>query len=248
MAHSDQGGPEPADTELCVRKELLSNARFRRFVRVPASALQQHPYKTIQHRKARIAYRSCHGLGDQMLPGSPLTQQIESTNMRFAVKDGGHWFLPPVEFRPMIDQQEKAMDDNLKMLLIDDDEFMARSFTVVIRRAFQGRINLTALTDPVAAQSWTNRNSPDLVLTDIEMPAVDGFEILKCAKRRNPYCQVIIHSAYFSPEALRRALKLEATGYILKSAGPKEVLDVLEHAYRRVLRWTQALASVVQNG
>ncbi len=139
------------------------------------------------------------------------------------------------------------MDENLKMLLIDDDEFMVRSLAMLIGHTFQGRIDLTAATDPVVAESWTNSNSPDLVLTDLEMPEVDGFEILKCAKRRNPYCQVIIHSGHFSPEALRRALKLEATDYIPKSAGPKELLDVLEHAYRRIIRWTQALDGVVQN-
>ncbi len=139
------------------------------------------------------------------------------------------------------------MDENLKMLLVDDDESMVRSLAVLIGRAFRGRIDLTALTDPVAAESWVNRNSPDLVVTDLEMPVVDGFEILKCAKRRNPYCQVIIHSGHFSPEALLLALELEATDYISKSAGPKELLDVLEHAYRRTVRWTQALDGVVQH-
>ncbi len=139
------------------------------------------------------------------------------------------------------------MDENLKMLLVDDDDSVVRALTALIGRAFQGRVDLTAMTDPVAAESWVNSNSPDLVLTDLEMPVVDGFEILECARRRNPYCQVIIHSGHFSPEALHRALKLEATDYVPKSAGPKELLDVLEHAYRRVIRWTQALASVVQN-
>ena len=139
------------------------------------------------------------------------------------------------------------MDENIKMLLVDDDESVVRWLTVVIGRAFQGRIELTAMTDSVAAESWTNSNSPDLVLTDLEMPMVDGFEILKCAKRRNPFCQVIIHSGHFSAEALRLALKLEAADYVGKHAGQKELLDVLEHAYRRSIRWKQALAGVVQN-
>ncbi len=201
----------------------------------------------ILRRNARIECRSTHVPADQMLPGSSLTQQIESISMRVAVRDGGHWFLQPVEPCSIIGLEEKAMDENLKMLLVDDDEFMVRSLSMLIGRAFQGRIDLTALTDSAAAESWANSNSPDLVLTDLEVPVVDGFEILECAKRRNPYCQVIIHSGHFSPEALRLALKLEAADYISKSASPKELLDVLEHAYRRIVRWTQASAGVVQN-
>ncbi len=80
------------------------------------------------------------------------------------------------------------MDENLKMLLVDDDGAIVRSLTALIGCTFQGRVDVTALTDPVAAESWANSNSPDLVLTDLEMPVVDGFEILECAKRRNPYC------------------------------------------------------------
>ena len=147
----------------------------------------------------------------------------------------------------MIVLKAKVMDENLKMLLVDDDESVVRWLTVVIGRAFQGRIDLTALTDPLAAKSWIDRNSPELVVTDLEMPLVDGFEILRCVKQRNPFSQVILHSGHFSAEALRLALKLEAADYVQKCADSKELCDALEHAHRRVIRWTQALAGVARN-
>ncbi len=131
------------------------------------------------------------------------------------------------------------MNDKLKMLLVDDDESVVRALTRLIGRAFQGRIDLTALTDSVAAKGWIEKNSPDLVVTDLEMPMIDGFGILATAKRCNPYSQVIMHTGFFSEESLRLALRMEATDYLHKCGEPKDLLDALEHACRRVVRWTQ---------
>ena len=152
--------------------------------------------------------------------------------------------MAPVGSCSMIVLVEKTMHENLKMLLVDDDDFIVRSLAMLIGHAFRGRIDLTPLTDPVAAKAWIDRSSPGLVVTDLEMPLVDGFEILRCAKQRNPSSQVIIHSGHFSAEALRLALRLEATDYVLKSGGPADLLDALEHAYGRILRWEQSSPAV----
>ncbi len=136
------------------------------------------------------------------------------------------------------------MQNKLKMLLVDDDSLLVRALSVIIGQAFQGRIDLTALTDSVDAKRWIERNSPDLVVTDLEMPMIDGFAILESAKRANPYCQVIIHSGHFTPDSLRLALKMQVTDYVFKGGDPEELVDVLEHAYRRIVRWTQMAPEV----
>jgi DNA-binding NtrC family response regulator len=138
-------------------------------------------------------------------------------------------------------QAGSVMVKSLEMLLIDDDPSLVPLIAMMIRRFFAERVALTEMTDPVAAKEWIETNAPDLVLTDQQMPEVDGFEILKSAKKRNPYCQVVIYSGHFSDEALCLALRLGATDYVSKTAVPEELLQILDHAHRRVLRWMQAL-------
>ena len=137
--------------------------------------------------------------------------------------------------------RKTVMNENLKMLLVDDDQSLVLLLTPLIRKFFAEGVALTEMTDPVAAKHWIGENVPDLVLTDLEMPLVNGFEILRCAKRRNPYCQVIVYSGHFSAEALCLALKLEAADYLPKSAGPEDLLRALENARCRLIRWMRAL-------
>lgn len=127
------------------------------------------------------------------------------------------------------------MNGLLKMLLIDDDQGVLLPLARLIGRAFEDRIELTVLSDPAAALLWIERNSPDLVVTDLEMPGIDGFAILECARSHNPSAQVVIHSGHVSEEALSRALTLEAARYVPKHVGFQALRGVLEHAYDHVI-------------
>lgn len=134
-----------------------------------------------------------------------------------------------------------VISDKIEMLLIDDDESVVRLLTPQIRSLFDERVVLTEMSDPVTARHWIETHAPELVLTDLQMPVVDGFEILRYARKCNPYCQVIFHSSHFSAEALCLALRLEAADYVPKSVGLEDLLQVLEYAYHRLIRWRQAL-------
>ena len=136
------------------------------------------------------------------------------------------------------------MIQSINMLLVDDDESIVRLLIREIRKAFHTRLALTAMSDPVAAKRWIKDNCPDLVLTDLQMPEVDGFEILRCAKRRNPYSQVIIHSGHSSTTALNEAIDLGVSDYVPKHPDPESLLQALEYAYSRVLRWRQMLPEI----
>lgn len=136
------------------------------------------------------------------------------------------------------------MAKRVNMLFVDDDESLIRLLTRVIGDRFDRRLALTSMTDPVAAKRWIEQYRPDLVLTDLEMPEVDGFEILACARKRNPYSQVVVHSGQFSPDLLRKAIELGASDYVPKRTDRANLLEALESACCRVLRWSQVLPEI----
>jgi DNA-binding NarL/FixJ family response regulator len=72
---------------------------------------------------------------------------------------------------------------------------------------------------------------PDLVLMDVRMPKVNGFEATQMIKEELPKTKVLIWSAYEDPLFVSEAVRAGADGYVLKLSPVQELVD----AIRRVL-------------
>jgi two-component system invasion response regulator UvrY len=66
-------------------------------------------------------------------------------------------------------------------------------------------------------------NLPDIVLMDINMPEMDGFETTQWLKQNHPQVQVLALSMYDNETSIIRMLKCGARGYILKDSEPAEL-------------------------
>jgi len=135
-----------------------------------------------------------------------------------------------------------------KMLLVDDDPSMARLLAKIIERSFGDRLVLHALTDPKQARQWIEDNVVDILVTDLEMPGVNGLELLRCAKRKNPCTQVLFVTGNSTLDALTDALELGASDYLLKPLDQSELVALVEDAEKRLRRWREALAGTFVAG
>jgi CheY-like chemotaxis protein/AraC-like DNA-binding protein len=70
--------------------------------------------------------------------------------------------------------------------------------------------------------------APDLVVTDIRMPVMDGIELVVELKKRNPRISVIIVSGYQEFEYARRALGTGVVDYLLKPVNPERLGEALD--------------------
>jgi two-component system invasion response regulator UvrY len=71
-------------------------------------------------------------------------------------------------------------------------------------------------------------NLPDLVLLDINMPEMDGYETAQGLKENHPDVKVLALSMYDNENAIIRMLKSGAKGYILKDSDPAELNTAIE--------------------
>ena len=71
---------------------------------------------------------------------------------------------------------------------------------------------------------------PDIVLTDIMMPGMDGFELIEWIKTNSYNCEIIILTAYGTFEYARKALDFGVTGYLLKPIKEAELKELLNKA------------------
>lgn len=112
----------------------------------------------------------------------------------------------------------------MKVLIAEDNSTALNYLTAVIQR--QGYQWLAAH-DGVEALELFERERPDLVITDIQMPRMDGITLLQTIRETNTDVVVIIITGEGSAESATRALHAGANNYLQKPVSDKQLLQLL---------------------
>lgn len=128
----------------------------------------------------------------------------------------------------------------VKILIVDD----SRDSRLVLSRQLAGiGYDVFEAEDGVAALSAARRQRPNIVISDILMPNMDGFDLCRMIKT-DPMLRdtrFIFYSAnYLSPEDERLALDMGATQYLRKPAEPEDLVGVIELLLREQRDGAQA--------
>jgi DNA-binding NarL/FixJ family response regulator len=70
--------------------------------------------------------------------------------------------------------------------------------------------------------------SPDVVLMDINMPVVDGYEATAWLKKNHPDVKVLALSMFEDDQAVIKMIRAGACGYVLKESKPRELLEAIK--------------------
>jgi signal transduction histidine kinase len=120
--------------------------------------------------------------------------------------------------------------DPVSVLVVDDEPGIALLCQRMLTRA---GFEVTALTHPREALDWLAHNKAALLLVDIRMPEVDGFEVIAQANRLQPDLAVLVMTGFGTLDTAIRALRQGVDGLLLKPFDSSEEL---------VTAVTQALA------
>ncbi|HEC35322.1 MAG TPA: response regulator [Anaerolineae bacterium] len=115
-----------------------------------------------------------------------------------------------------------------KILVVDDDPEILDLMELILSRE-----NFTVLKAVGGAEGLrlATEEHPDLVLLDIMMPDIDGYEVLEKIKERQIPTRVIMVTAYFgSLLNVIRFIRAGACNYILKPFGPRELVNAVKRA------------------
>jgi DNA-binding NarL/FixJ family response regulator len=74
--------------------------------------------------------------------------------------------------------------------------------------------------------------SPDVVVTDISMPGMDGIQAMKEVIRIRPQSRFLVLTAFSKEEPILRTIEAGALGYVLKSADPEEIEEAIDTVNR----------------
>ncbi len=113
-----------------------------------------------------------------------------------------------------------------KMLIVDDEETLTYSLYQSFIVANKEYEVITAASGEEASEKLVETTF-DLVITDIKMPGMDGLELLALIKSEYPSTEVIVMTAYGSPEKREEALQKGARFYIEKPFEIKEIKQLV---------------------
>ena len=111
-----------------------------------------------------------------------------------------------------------------KIIIIDDHPLIRRGFADLI--AMDSDFLLVGEASGGAeGVALANELKPDIILLDLNMGEINGLEVLQQLKLKQPHCHVIIITVSSNEEDIISALRLGASGYLLKDMEPEEILQ-----------------------
>jgi DNA-binding NarL/FixJ family response regulator len=117
-------------------------------------------------------------------------------------------------------------------VVVADDHAVVRAGLVQLLATFVGVELVGAAADGEEAVALCAERQPDVVLMDLEMPALDGIEATRRIRSSQPGVAVVVLTSFSDRERILRALDAGAAGYLLKDAEPAELLRAIEAAAR----------------
>jgi CheY-like chemotaxis protein len=117
-----------------------------------------------------------------------------------------------------------------KILLIDDEPHIRKFLGLIVRGL--GTPTVIEAGNGVEALAMYQQESPDLVLLDVNMPGMDGLEILAAILAQNPDALVVMLTSLLNRQTVEQCLKLGATSYIRKDTPKEAILAELSEVIR----------------
>ena len=116
----------------------------------------------------------------------------------------------------------------MKVLLIDDHALFGDGLSLLLKKQFPGCRLIQALSCEEGLAQAGRAKDLDLVLLDLQLPDLHGFDGLKRLKASRPTLPVVLVSAWASPEVVQEGLNHGASAFLSKSSPAKAMLQSLK--------------------
>lgn len=128
------------------------------------------------------------------------------------------------------------------LILVDDEPVVLRGIQAVFHLEDFGFHLVKTYTNPLTALKELTETAPDLIITDVKMPQIDGLEFSAQAKKILPDVQIVILSGHDNFSYAQAAMRLGASDYLLKPIKKKDFEKMLQNACSRLNARSSQLA------
>lgn len=119
-------------------------------------------------------------------------------------------------------------DNKYTVVVAEDEELLLNNLIKKIERTDLGFEVVASAQTGIQAYDLLKDHMPDVLITDIRMPAMDGIALLTKAREHFPLMKFIIISGFSDFEYARSAITLQVSDYLLKPVDPDELKNALQ--------------------
>jgi len=124
-----------------------------------------------------------------------------------------------------------SIDKKIRVLIVDDHPLFRQG----VRWALEAEADMEVVGEAASGEEaleMARALTPDVVLSDVNIPGPDGVEITRALKSVLPRTSVILVTAYDDEEQLFDAIRVGAAAYFLKDLGPEQLMDGIRRVSR----------------
>ncbi|MBQ0040357.1 MAG: AraC family transcriptional regulator [Treponema sp.] len=120
------------------------------------------------------------------------------------------------------------------ILTCDDEQIVIDSLQFIIKKNFEGQINLFSALSGSDALAIASREKIDIIFMDINMPGMSGLETISCIMNLKPETVIVVLSAFDKFQYAQEAMNLGAYKYITKPVNRNIVIQTVRNAMNLV--------------
>ena len=134
------------------------------------------------------------------------------------------------------------VSDIIRILVADDHAVVRSGITGIINAQFDMRVVAEAA-DGSSAVTCFLTHVPDITLIDLQMPKLDGIQVIRNIRTTHPEARVIVLTTYDTDEDIEQALKAGAKAYLLKEVEPHDLVQCIRDVHNGKISVAPAVAA-----
>jgi two-component system response regulator YesN len=132
------------------------------------------------------------------------------------------------------------------LLIVDDERWVRQGLRFTIDWQAEGVEVLGEAEDGEEALKFIQTQTPDIIITDIKMPRMDGLALIETVKKHNLPSKIIIISGYSDFSSAQKAIRYGASDYVLKPIEETLVLEVVRKCIAQIKRENEEQQQIIQ--
>ncbi len=121
-------------------------------------------------------------------------------------------------------------NEKIKVIIFEDNKHLRESLQLLISSSVKFEC-IGAFADTRNIIAVVDKLMPDIILTDIEMPIMNGIDATRLLKQKFPEIPILILTVFDDSERIFQSLCAGGNGYLLKNSSPDEILNAIYDVY-----------------